>query len=163
MFMKTRIMALAFMAAGFTCAIAEVNPITQQLEGSWITIGFPAAGAPPSVLATTGLATYFAGGALLKSDSRTLLRSTGHGQWIRTGDRRFTATHLYFGFDATGKFTDTNKITENILLNEKGDEYVQVAIIQVYDGDGNLTATRTVTGTGKRMMIGDLADQPLAP
>lgn len=161
--MKRQTVVIALMAAGFTCVQADVSPATQQLDGSWLTIGFPAAGAPPSVLPAAGLETYLPGGAMLSSSSRTLFRTAGHGQWIRTGDRRFTATYVYFTFDATGKFTETDRVTENILLNEKGDEYAQVAMIQIYDADGNLAATRSVTGTGKRMTIGDLVDQPLAP
>jgi hypothetical protein len=161
--MKRQKIVIALMAAGLTCVQADVNPGTQQLDGSWMTIGFPAAGAPPSILPAAGMETYFPGGAMLNSGSRTLFRSAGHGQWIRTGDRRFTATFVYFSFDATGKFTETDRVTENILLNEKGDEYAQVAIIQIYDADGNLTATRSITGTGRRMAIGDLVDQPLSP
>jgi hypothetical protein len=158
--MKTQMIAIALVIAGLTGARADVNPSTQQLDGSWMTVGFPALGAPPSVLPAAGMETYFPGGSMLSSGSRTLFRSTGHGQWIRTGDRRFTATFVYFVFDPSGKFTETDRITENILLNEKGDEYTQTAVIQMYDADGNLTATRSITGTGKRMTIGDLSEQP---
>jgi hypothetical protein len=160
MIMKTQLIAIVLLVAGLTGAQADVNPNTQQLDGSWMTVGFPAVGAPPSVLPAAGMETYFPGGAMLSSGSRTLFRSTGHGHWIRTGDRRFMATFVYFVFDPSGRFIETDRITENILLNEKGDEYTQSAVIQIYDADGILTATRSITGTGKRMTLGDFSDQP---
>ena len=48
--MKTQLIAIVLLVAGLTGAQADVNPNTQQLDGSWMTVGFPAVGAPPSAL-----------------------------------------------------------------------------------------------------------------
>ena len=141
----------------------DLSSVGQQLEGTWITTVSRESGTPGLPLVFTSLNTFLPGGALLETTAASMTRSPGHGQWLRTGDRQFTTTFVFFRFDAMGAFIGTQRVTRNIRLNERLDEYRAVNFVEIFDAAGTLTMTDRATETAMRLRLGELAMQPEQP
>jgi hypothetical protein len=84
-----------------------------------------------------------------------LLRGTGHGEWIRTGNHEFASTTYLVISDLITEFVNIVKVTETIKLNDTSDEFTQTGTVSVRDTDGNelFSFPNPVTG-GKRIVAG---------
>src|SRR4051794_39517555 len=77
----------------------------QLLEGSWMSEATGAAQGP-FPLGGLRLTTYNADGTLVTtSRGRGIIPTTGHGTWVRIGDREFATTWIGFARDAEGNYT----------------------------------------------------------
>jgi hypothetical protein len=63
---------------------------------------------------------------------------TGHGEWVRTGDRLFATTFYQFRQNEQGQVIGNRKIRETLYLNETLDGYEALGCFEDYDLDGNL-------------------------
>src|SRR5262249_48175899 len=98
----TVIGAAALSARVGPSAAAQSGP---GLEGSWMSEGTAATGGP-FPLGGLRFTTYNADGTLVTtSRGRGEIPTTGHGSWMRVGDREFATTWFGFGRDAEGNYT----------------------------------------------------------
>jgi len=101
----TTLVAL-FAAGAISASDGKKNPKSQALSGTWmttVTLEDP----PPGIAASfRALNTFLPSGELLVSSSVGLpsTRSLAHGDWVRTGNRRFASSFLFFRFDPAGAF-----------------------------------------------------------
>ena len=84
----------------------------------------------------------------------------GHGQWVRTGDREFRGSFLYFRTNPAGGFIGMTKVTQTLQLSEDLQELHSTALIQVLDAEGTVLGMARATSVGRRMSIGEVPDQP---
>ena len=133
------------------------QPEQNHLAGTWMVNGAP--GVAP------GLISFLSDGRLIWTEPITigplpapglaLLRGTGHGEWIRTGNHEFASTTYLVISDLVTEFTNLVKVTETIKLNDTSDEFTQTGTVSVLDTNGNLLFSfpNPVTG-GKRVVVG---------
>lgn len=120
-----------------------------KLTGNWLVTVTPVTSPPtPSFLS---LVTYFEDGNLLQEGTSNILRSTGRGNWERTGHRRFTQSIILFRFDAARTYIGTRVITSTIRLSKDGSEYQADSVGQNFDTSGNLLTTSQVTEVAQRL------------
>lgn len=83
------------------------------------------------------------------------------GVWLRTAERNFIATHLAFLFDTDNDSepAGTAKVRDTISLNQLGDRFTGRQYVEIFDTDGQLTATFSATMTAVKMK----AEAPPAP
>jgi hypothetical protein len=130
---------------------AQESNAKRTLTGNWLVTGTrlnPLPGQAPTFLQ---LYTYFADGNSLQEDNTTAIRSTGRGNWERTGHQQFTGSFIFFTFDAAHNYTGTVQPTSTITLSEDGSEYHADTVAQIYDASGNLLRTVRVSGVGQRL------------
>jgi len=123
----------------------------KTLTGNWmvtVTRVNPPPGLAPTFLS---LMTCFEDGNVSEESNTTSIRSTGHGNWERTGHGEFTRSINYFRFDATRNYLGLGRITATITLNEDGNGFVADAVVQNYDVSGNLVTTLQSTEFGQRL------------
>jgi hypothetical protein len=126
---------------------------TLQLEGTWtsrVTLQNPPPGADATFVA---LNTFIRGGRLLVSSSQTLpaTRSLAHGEWARTGDRRFSSTFVAFRFDATGKFAGTLRVRRTLTLAPSLNRFESTDVVEFVAPDGSVVATLRATEAATRL------------
>jgi len=120
----------------------------QHLEGTWL-VTIIRADAPPGAPPIRALVTFLPTGQFLGETNTAAIRSLSHGEWVRRGERRFTALSLTFRFDAARTFIGYNRITSDIRLNRRGDEYVSDDAIETFDAAGQLLLTVPSTLAGR--------------
>lgn len=121
----------------------------RTLTGNWLVTVTPVTSPPtPAFLS---LVTYFEDGNLLQEGTSNILRSTGRGNWERTGHRRFTQSIILFRFDAARTYIGTRVITSTIRLSKDGSEYQADSVGQNFDTSGNLLTTSQVTEVAQRL------------
>jgi hypothetical protein len=143
----------------------EMSTTGQRLDGTWIiavTLDSPTPSRSPDMpLTFAALNTFFPDGALIEAGGPNPTRSpVGHGQWVRVGDRQFTATFVFNTFDGQGKPTGLQRVTRSIRLSENLQEYGAVSRIEALDTKGNLKFTGAATETARRLAIGDPPPAP---
>jgi len=120
----------------------------QPLEGSWMSE------VSSQFAPGTRLTTYNADGTLVTTAAVAGgIPTTGHGTWVRIGDREFATTWIGFARDAEGNFTATVKVRGRIQVNERGDETSSRSQVEVLDRGGNLIRTDNPTGQAKRIRV----------
>ena len=141
---------------------SDVQTIGQRLDGTWlITVNLESA--PPGVpLTFQTLNTFMLDGAFIEAGRAPSPRQTGigHGQWVRAGDRLFTATFTFLTYDAEGRHTGMQRITRSIRLSEDLQEYRAVARNEQFDMEGNLVFSGAATESARRLAIGDPPPAP---
>jgi hypothetical protein len=140
----------AALAATGHHARTSAAPNGQQLNGTWTT-NVQLTDAPPGAPASfNALDTFLPGGSLLVSSSapNPALRTLAHGMWIRTGDRRFASTFVWFRFDATGQYIGTQRVARTMVLAKNGASFQASDIVQVVAPTGAVVATIHGTETG---------------
>ena len=121
----------------------------KTLTGNWLVTVTPT---PPSQAAPFHtLMTYFDDGNLLQESSSSTLRSTGRGNWERTGHRQFTQSIIFFRFDSARTYLGTRVITSTITLSEDGSQYQADSVGQNFDTSGNLLTTSQATEVAQRL------------
>jgi hypothetical protein len=126
------------------------------LQGTWMTtvsIANPPPGIGPRFFA---LDTFVPGGALVVSSSAAMpsLRTLAHGQWIRTGNRRFASTFVWFRFDPAGAFVGMQRVRRTIDLAPGLDAFHSTDVIEVTDPTGTVLTTLHASEDGKRLGAG---------
>ncbi len=119
----------------------------KALTGNWMVTVTPVPAAPPFLT----LVTYFEDGNLLQESSGNTVRSTGRGNWKRSGHRQFTQSFVFFRFDAARTYLGTRVVTSTIALSEDGSEYQADSVGQNFDTSGNLLTTSGATEIGRRL------------
>ena len=136
---------------------SDVPTTGQRLDGTWL-ITAKLDSAPPGVpLTFTTLNTFMADGAFIEAGRAPSPTQTaiGHGQWVRVGDRLFTATFTFLTFDAQGAQTGMQQITRSIRLSEDLQTFRAMSRNERLDLDGNVVSSGTATETAQRLGIGD--------
>jgi hypothetical protein len=123
----------------------------RTLTGNWL-VTVTRVNPPPSLPPTfLSLMTCFEDGNVSEESNTTSIRSTGHGDWERTGHQQFTRSIVFFRFDATRNYLGIGRITATVTLSEDGSEFVADAVVQNYDASGNLLTTLQSTEVGHRL------------
>ena len=127
-----------------------------QLAGTWV-------GNAGSTLAPA-LVSYMADGRVIFSRPVTVptgpgvseLVSTGHGEWIRTGNHEFVSTVSFIRSGAGVEFTGFVKLVSTIDLNRGSDQFVLTGTVYIYGANGGLLASFPQPGPGvfKRIIAG---------
>ena len=134
----------------------------QRLEGTWLVVPVLDSAPPGVPLTFQTLNTFMADGAFIETGrAPSPLRSTiGHGQWVRAGDRLFTATFTFLTFDAQGAQTGMQRITSSIRLSEDLQTFRTVSRNEQFDLEDHTVFSGTATETARRLGI---SDPPPAP
>jgi hypothetical protein len=140
----------AFAATGRDHAPASTAPTGKQLNGTWTTTVQLSDAPPGAPTSFNALDTFVPGGSLLVSSSAPSpgLRTLAHGTWIRTGDRRFASTFVWFRFDATGQYVGTQRVSRTMVLAKNGASFQASDIVQVVSPTGAVVATIHGTESG---------------
>jgi hypothetical protein len=141
---------------------SDVPTPGQRMEGTWpVTANLDSA--PPGVPSTsTTLNTFLPDGAFIEagrppSPVRTAI---GQGQWVRAGDRLFTATFTFLTYDGQGQQTGMQQITRSIRLSEDLQAFRAVSRNEQFDLDGTLVFRGGATEMARRLAIGDPPPAP---
>ncbi|MGD9892976.1 MAG: hypothetical protein AB7R89_26010 [Dehalococcoidia bacterium] len=149
------------MAAVRSVSGSDVPTAGQRLDGTWI-VTANLDSAPPGVpLTFMALNTFFPDGGFIETNQTTPIRSpVGHGQWVRAGDRLFSATFTFVTFDAQGVQTGIRQVTRSIRLSEDLQTFRAVARNDQFDLEGNLVFSGGATETARRLPINDPPPAP---
>ena len=130
---------------------AEQTNEKRKLTGNWMVTVTPTP--PPQAPPFLTLVTYFDDGNLLQegTGTATAIRSTGRGNWERTGHQQFTQSFIFFRFDAARTYLGTRVVTSTITLSEDGRQYQADSVGQNFDTSGNLLTTSQATEVGQRL------------
>ena len=134
----------------------ETSTTGQRLDGTWL-VTANLDSAPPGVpLTFMTLNTFMAAGAFIDAGRPASPTQTpiGHGQWVRAGDRRFTATFTFLTYDEQGRQTGMQQITRSIRLSEDLQMFWAVSRNERFDLEGNLVFSGGATETAQRLGIG---------
>ena len=142
-------LALAWMATG-AAAEPGINPLSQQLSGSWfgeLNI--------PNIPQLRVFMVYTPDGSILATSSNSpTAESHQYGAWVRTGDRQFSLTVLGFIYDANGQYVAYRKIRATISLTPTLDEFQGDGQADILDPSGKVIASvPTLTVHGKRILV----------
>jgi hypothetical protein len=125
----------------------------QHLNGTWLTT-VTLTDAPPVVESTfNALDTFLPGGGLLVSSSvdGPALRSLAHGSWVRTGDRTFACTFVWFRFDATGKYVGMQRVRRTMSLGADLKSFTAADVVEILSPAGAVVATIHGTEQGTKL------------
>jgi hypothetical protein len=134
----------------------------QQLDGTWLTMA-TLDSAPPGVpLTFMTLNTFMPDGAFIEAGRppSPMRSAIGHGQWVRAGDRLFTATFTFLTFDPRGVQTGIQQITRSIRLSEDLQTFRAVSRNEQFDLEGNRVFSGGATETARRLPINDPPPAP---
>ena len=130
---------------------ADQTNEAKKLTGNWMVTVTPVTTPPGQAAPFHTLMTYFDDGNLLQESSSSTLRSTGRGNWERTGHNQFNQSIIFFRFDAARTYLGTRVITSTITLGEDGRQYQADSVGQNFDTSGNLLTTSQATEVGQRI------------
>ena len=151
-------------AAGLSSASSAASSAEGlQLDGTWMATVTRIN--PPPGLAPTfkSLMSYTRGGGMIEtSNTGTTRRGAALGQWERIGNNLFATSMWLFRFDpATGSSLGTQEIDRTMRLAADGESFTAVAVIHVFDVDGNPVGDALhATEVGTRLTINRNPDQP---
>jgi hypothetical protein len=140
---------------------SDVPTTGQRMEGTWL-VTANLDSAPPGVpLTILSLQTFLPDGAFFETPAPSPRRSPiGHGQWVRAGDRLFTATFRFLTYDAQGQQTGMQQITSAIRLSDDLQQLRHATRNEQFDLEGRLVFSGTATGAARRLAIGDPPPAP---
>ena len=159
---KTVLVAVALIAltamvstGAISASAGKQAPKSQRLSGTWmttVTLEDP----PPGVAASfRALNTFVMSGELLVSSSVGLpaTRSLAHGDWIRTGNRRFASSFVFFRFDPAGAFIGSQRVHRTILLASSLNAFTSTDVIEILDPSGTVIRSSRATEVGQRLTV----------
>ena len=114
-------------------AVATVN---QTLEGTWL-FELRRPGQPTPLL---HLETYHPDGTVIGVNADGS-QSTGHGVWVRVGDRKFLQTGFVFSFNESRALTTISKVRINVQVSLDGQSLKGTQEVVIIDSTGKVTAT----------------------
>jgi hypothetical protein len=125
------------------------NPVLQSIQGTWIAQLSDGAGN----VQLFEVGTFHPDGSY--SGANVSPMHTEHkGVWVRTGDRKFLLTVMFFTFDANRVFNGIVKARVQITLAEDLNSYDSVAERVVMDPSARvLVVTPGIRGRSVRMLI----------
>ena len=102
-----------------------------------------------------GLWTFHEGGTMSEFSSAPGLspavRGSGHGVWQREpGWQDYSATFIFYRYDASGVFTGSQRARIGMTLGASGDEFTATSAIEIRDANDNVTFTGCGTPSGTR-------------
>ena len=145
---------LAFTAIVIAATCLRADSGTQSgLAGTWI--GHAGSALSPALVSYTGDGRVIFSRPVAVNGNNELA-STGHGEWIRTGDGAFTATVLTMRSGTKVDFTGFVKQVQTMNLDRTSDQLAITGTAYIYDADGNLLAAVPQPGVGlfKRIVAG---------
>src|SRR6266700_3182061 len=107
----------------------------QHLDGSWLVTA--QVKDDPSLI--KALLTCTPTGEAIETPSVSLAVSTGHGGWIRTGNREFAITVMYLHRNEEGQLVGTSRVRSVFKVNEAFNQGGGRFQTEVFDLDGNAT------------------------
>ena len=151
-------------AAGLSSASSAASSAEGlQLDGTWM-VTVTRINPPPGLAPTfKSLMSYTRGGGMIEtSNTGTTRRGAALGQWERIGNNLFATSMWLFRFDpATGSSLGTQEIDRTMRLAADGESFTAVAVIHVFDVDGNPVGDALhATEVGTRLTINRNPDQP---
>jgi hypothetical protein len=157
------VIAAVATAAGLSSASSAASSAEGlQLDGTWM-VTVTRVNPPPGVAATfKSLLIYTRGGGMIEtSNTGTTRRGAALGQWERIGNDLFATSMWLFRFDpATGISLGTQEIDRTMRLSADGNSFTAVAVIHVFDVDGNQVGDALhATEAGTRLAINRNPDQ----
>jgi len=120
---------------------------TERLEGAW-SVTAHVEGEP----LIHALITFNGDGGFVETAAAPGITS-GHGNWARTGHRKFDLTALYLRLDATNQFIGTSKVRSSFTLNERGDSAAGPFQTDVFDATGNVLFSFGGTAEATRIAV----------
>jgi hypothetical protein len=125
----------------------------QKIEGSWVVSITGGSGTPTLPVWYQALATFSRDGGLIETITDPGIQ-TGHGSWIRTGNREFTVITLLFQFDTAGQFLGTLKARATLKVNQSGDEFTSDQyLFEFFDPAGNPVTSGEGMAHGSRIEV----------
>ena len=84
-----------------------------------------------------------------------------YGSWERIDERLYAATGVHFLFNPeTGAYVGTRRINRTVEVSHDGQTFKLVAKVTTFDTSGNVLGTFTVSGTGQRLQVERIPEQP---
>ena len=130
-------------AQGLLSAISTpdkaVPTVNQTLSGTWLTeLRRPgqASTQPP----VPNLGTFHPDGTVIASTADGA-QTTGHGVWLRVGDRKFLQTMFVFNFNESRVLATISKVRINVQLSQDGQTMSGTTEVVVMNREGNVMAT----------------------
>lgn len=117
-------------------AVATVN---QTLEGTWL-LELRRPGQPATQPPVPNLGTFHPDGTVVASTADGG-QATGHGVWVRVGDRKFLQTMFVFNFNESRIFTTITKVRINVQVSPDGQTVKGTTEVVVMDRDAKVMAT----------------------
>ena len=152
--------ALAFSLVALSANVGAAdadNPGQQRghgvLDGTWMAVVSSGPGLTSPFLS---MSTYMPTGQVIEENNTPQIRSTGQGEWVRTGRGRFERTILIINFQPltnTGgarTYTGVTRVHSDITLEPGGDSYNAVNKFDVYNPSGQLVTTGQNTSHANR-------------
>lgn len=155
------LLATGAVAAGAVSAAtgqAAAKSSGNQIVGSWkVAVNRPAP-APP----LTSLQIFTGAGSVIENANEwSATRTDAFGTWERVAGRTYANTTVFFRFNPqTGAYLGMQKIDRTIQLSQDSQSFTIVARVSVLDPNGNTVATFPATGSGERMQVDRIPDQP---
>ena len=142
-------------AAGTT---TKTQPHGHGLLGTWQATIVPPAPQPT----VHSLQVYTAGGGWVETaDQDPRGRSPMVGSWERIHGRLYASTGVHFLFDPqTGAYVGKRKINRTLEVAEDGQSFALVARVTTFDANGNVLGIFAVRGSGERLQVERIPDQP---
>jgi hypothetical protein len=145
------VVVLMFMI--FNAPSSFSQPNQDQLEGTWI--GHMTVEIPPGMAPVTDLMTFAPGGVLIESrrlylpnlPMGSILETTGHGKWMKTGDQEYEALIVFplqgapNNTKLNGTFIGTTHVHFRLKLNQDRTELGGTFASEVHDPEGNVAFT----------------------
>ena len=153
------VLTAMFAAGAISASDGKKNPKSQRLPGTWmttVTLEDP----PPGVAASfRALNTFLPSGELLVSSSVGLpsTRSLAHGDWIRTGNRQFASSFVFFRFDPAGAFIGLQRVHRTILLAASLNAFTSTDVVEILDPGGTVIRSSRATEVGERLTVQRIA------
>jgi hypothetical protein len=129
-----------------------------KLAGTWIVTVERAAPLPPftvhQVFTRDGSFISFGG-------DPPASRSSEMGSWERIEGRLYANSGSFFRYNVqTGAHIGSVKISRTLRLSEDGQSFTMIGRVQVLDLAGNVVTSFLAQGTGERMQVERIAEQP---
>jgi len=126
-----------------------------RLEGTWVVSvqQLNCSTKAPLGVPFESLLTFNLGGTMTETTSNPMvypaLRGPGHGVWARTGWRSYSSSLLAL-ITLNGALAKTQKITQDIEVDNDGNAFTSEANVYFYDPAGNLLVSGCAAATGTR-------------
>jgi hypothetical protein len=144
--------------AGAMATSASADPGLQtghQLTGTWNVTVEGGARALKSVQVFTS-----SGQMIEMATEPQSSRTAQFGVWERTEGGLYAATGVFYRFDPKGNFVGTTKINRTIELGPDGNTFQHIARVGIYDPNDKLVQSVVARGSGVRMPVERISDQP---
>jgi hypothetical protein len=132
-----------------------VPTVGGRLEGTWdMQITLTVCGGPV-IRSFPTLLVFMAGGTMTEASGGTspALQTGGKGVWSHTTDSNYAFRFKDFTFDTSNVFTGWVIITGELTVDTTGNTTAGPATVEVYDANGNLTASLCADAAGTRFEL----------